>query len=205
MRKYKWIRGLSIFGIIVVSVLICFTLFIGMMLDGGARVTYDVESMREIEAALKGNGEVEVLSDGGMYYFDVEGMEEEGGMIYVYRTGGSLKKEHNDFVGYSAQYEYSEDPEQIYVKIQCFEQSGVNSQLMEGATYLDAIEIGGNSCTVYSDENYTGNEELSLYFDKETYLYCIYMWSDRREMQPVTIDREMFLETASGLIESMYR
>ena len=27
----------------------------------------------------------------------------------------------------------------------------------------------------------------------------------KREMQPVTIDREMFLETASGLIESMYR
>ena len=70
---------------------------------------------------------------------------------------------------------------------------------------MDAIEIGGNGCTVYSGKNYTGNEELSLFFDKEMYRYCIYMWSDRREMQPVTIDREMFLETASGLIENMYR
>ena len=67
------------------------------------------------------------------------------------------------------------------------------------------MEISGNSCAIYSDENYTGNEELSLFFDKEGYSYDIYMWSDRREMQPVTIDREMFLETASGLIESMYR
>lgn len=205
MRKYKLIKGLSIFGIIVVSVLICFTLFIGMMLDGGAYISYDFDSMQEIEATLKGNGDIEVRSDGGMYYFDVEDMVEEEYMIYVYRTGGTLKKKHNDFIGYSASYKYSEDPEQIYVKIQCFEQSGFNSQLTDGLIYLDAIEIGRNGCTVYSGKNYTGNEELSLFFDKETYLYCIYMWSDRRETQPVTIDREMFLETASGLIESMYR
>ena len=205
MRKYKWIKGLSIFGIIVVSVLICFKLFIGMMLDGGEYISYDFDSMQEIEATLKGNGEVKVHSDGGMYYFDVEDKVQEECMIYVYRTGGTLKKEYNDFEGYSASYKYPEDPEQIYVKIQCFEQSGFNSQLTDGLIYLDAIEIGGNGCTVYSGKNYTGNEELSLFFDKEMYRYCIYMWSDRREMQPVTIDREMFLETASGLIENMYR
>ena len=33
MRKYKIIKGLLIFGIIIVSILICFTLFIGMVLD----------------------------------------------------------------------------------------------------------------------------------------------------------------------------
>ena len=204
MRKYKWIRGLSIFGIIVVSVLICVTLFVGMMLDGGARVTYDVESMREIEAALKGNGEVEVRSDGGMYYFDVEGMVEVDCYVAFWRTGGAIRKEYNDFEGYSASYKYSEDPKQIYIKIRCLLQSLHIPQDSKG-TYLTTVEISGNSCAIYSDENYTGNEELSLFFDKEGYRYGIYMWSDRREMQPVTIDREMFLETASGLIENMYR
>ena len=119
MRKYKIIKGLLIFGIIIVSILICFTLFIGMVLDGGARVTYDVESMREIEATLKGNGEVKVHSDGGMYYFDVEDKVQEECMIYVYRTGGTLKKEYNDFEGYSASYKYPEDSKQIYIKIHC--------------------------------------------------------------------------------------
>ena len=59
MRKYKWIKGLSIFGIIVVSVLICFTLFIGMILDGGEYISYDFDSMQEIEATLKGNGDID--------------------------------------------------------------------------------------------------------------------------------------------------
>lgn len=200
MRKYKWIRGLSIFGIIVVSILICFTLFVGMMLDGGARVTYDVESMREIEAALKGNGEVEVRSDGGMYYFDVEGMVEVDCYVAFWRTGGAIMKERNEFDGYSASYKNPETPEQIYVRISCTPHSSIPR-----GTYLTTVEMAGNSCAIYSDENYTGNEELSLFFDKEGYSYDIYMWSEKREMQPVTIDREMFLETASGLIESMYR
>ena len=204
MRKYKWIRGLSIFGIIVVSILICFTLFVGMMLDGGARVTYDVESMREIEAALKGNGEVEVRSDGGMYYFDVEGMVEVDCYVAFWRTGGAIRKEYNDFEGYSASYKYSKDPKQIYIKIRCLLQSLHIPQDSKG-TYLTTVEISGNSCAIYSDENYTGNEDLSLFFYKEGYRYVIYMWSEKRETQPVTIDREMFLETASGLIESMYR
>ena len=200
MRKYKWIRGLSIFGIIVVSILICFTLFVGMMLDGGARVTYDVESMREIEAALKGNGEVEVRSDGGMYYFDVEGMVQVDCYVAFWRTGGAIMKERNEFDGYSASYKNPETPEQIYVRISCTPHSSIPR-----GTYLTTVEMAGNSCAIYSDENYTGNEELSLFFDKEGYSYDIYMWSEKREMQPVTIDREMFLETASGLIESMYR
>ena len=200
MRKYKWIRGLSIFGIIVVSALICFTLFIGMMLDGRDLISYHVESMQEIETMLKGNGDVEIHSDGGMYYFDVKGMAEEDYCIYFWQTGGTIRKERNDFDGYSASYKNPEDPEQIYVRISCTPHSSIPR-----GTYLTTVEMAGNSCAIYSDENYTGNEELSLFFDKEGYSYDIYMWSDRREMQPVTIDREMFLETASGLIESMYR
>lgn len=204
MRKYKIIKGLLIFGIIIVSILICFTLFIGMVLDGGARVTYDVESMREIEATLKGNGEVKVHSDGGMYYFDVEDKVQEECMIYVYRTDGTLKKEYNDFEGYSASYKYPEDSKQIYIKIHCLLKSPHIPQDSKG-TYLTTVEIDGNRCAVYSDENYTGNEELSLFFDKEGYRYGIYMWSDQREMQPVMVNRETFLKTASELIENMYR
>lgn len=204
MRKYKIIKGLLIFGIIIVSILICFTLFIGMVLDGGARVTYDVESMREIEATLKGNGEVKVHSDGGMYYFDVEDKVQEECMIYVYRTGGTLKKEYNDFEGYSASYKYPEDSKQIYIKIHCLLKSPHIPQDSKG-TYLTTVEIDGNRCAVYSDENYTGNEELSLFFDKEGYRYGIYMWNDQREMQPVMVNRETFLKTASELIENMYR
>ena len=200
MRKYKLIKGLSIFGIIVVSVLICFTLFIGMMLDGRDLISYHVESMQEIEGTLKGNGDVEIHSDGGIYYFDIKDMAEEDYCVYFWRTGGAIMKERNEFDGYSASYKNPETPEQIYVRISCTPHSSIPR-----GKYLTTVEMAGNSCAIYSDENYTGNEELSLFFDKEGYSYDIYMWSEKRETQPVTIDREMFLETASGLIESMYR